>query len=235
MGDLAKVFWDGRDQAVRLPEQFRVEGSELRISREGRKIVLEPVEKDMKLDRPARRARRGCGRGRARTAGTGQLRTARHRPRLMLYSLDTNAVIALMSGEPAGVRARLTGLAPDDAGVSTIVLHELLWAPTRARRSNGIARGSPNCVCSKSLSTPRTPARRPKSARICVKGTPMGPYDVLIAGQAMARGLTVVTANLQEFGRVEGLKMKNWTAGSLFAAIPGSPLTRHLRGHPIPA
>ena len=47
MGDLAKVFWDGRDQAVRLPEQFRVEGSELRISREGRKIVLEPVEKDM--------------------------------------------------------------------------------------------------------------------------------------------------------------------------------------------
>ncbi len=47
MGDLAKVFWDGRDQAVRLPEQFRVEGSELRIRREGRKIVLEPVEKDM--------------------------------------------------------------------------------------------------------------------------------------------------------------------------------------------
>ena len=46
MGDLAKVFWDGRDQAVRLPEQFRVEGSELRISREGRKIVLEPVEEE---------------------------------------------------------------------------------------------------------------------------------------------------------------------------------------------
>lgn len=46
MGDLAKVFWDGRDQAVRLPEEFRVEGSELRIRREGKKIVLEPVEEE---------------------------------------------------------------------------------------------------------------------------------------------------------------------------------------------
>ena len=44
-------------------------------------------------------------------------------------------------------------------------------------------------------------------------GTPIGPYDVLIAGQAMARGLTVVTANRREFGRVEGLKMEDWTAG----------------------
>ena len=37
VGDLAKVFRDGRGQAVRLPEEFQVEGSELRIRREGRK------------------------------------------------------------------------------------------------------------------------------------------------------------------------------------------------------
>ena len=47
MGDLAKVFRDGSGQAVRLPEEFRVEGDTLRIRREGRKIVLEPVENDM--------------------------------------------------------------------------------------------------------------------------------------------------------------------------------------------
>jgi antitoxin VapB len=41
MGDLAKVFWDGRDQAVRLPEEFRVEGSELRIRRE--LSVMRPI------------------------------------------------------------------------------------------------------------------------------------------------------------------------------------------------
>jgi antitoxin VapB len=42
----AKVFWSGRSQAVRLPKEFRVEGEEVRIRREGKKIVLEPIRKD---------------------------------------------------------------------------------------------------------------------------------------------------------------------------------------------
>lgn len=43
-------------------------------------------------------------------------------------------------------------------------------------------------------------------------GTPIGPYDTLIAGQALARGLTLVTANTREFSRVDGLKLVDWTA-----------------------
>ena len=39
----AKVFWSGRSQAVRLPKHFRVEGREVRITRRGHSIVLEPV------------------------------------------------------------------------------------------------------------------------------------------------------------------------------------------------
>jgi antitoxin VapB len=42
----AKVFWSGRSQAVRLPKEFRVESDEVRIRREGQKIILEPVPKD---------------------------------------------------------------------------------------------------------------------------------------------------------------------------------------------
>jgi tRNA(fMet)-specific endonuclease VapC len=42
-------------------------------------------------------------------------------------------------------------------------------------------------------------------------GTPIRPYDVLIAGQAKARGLTVVTNNTAEFKRVEGLAVEDWT------------------------
>lgn len=42
----AKVFWSGRSQAVRLPKEFRVEGDEVRIRREGKKIVLEPVQEE---------------------------------------------------------------------------------------------------------------------------------------------------------------------------------------------
>jgi antitoxin VapB len=41
--ETAKVFWSGRSQAVRLPKRYRIEGSEVRISRRGNLIVLEPI------------------------------------------------------------------------------------------------------------------------------------------------------------------------------------------------
>jgi hypothetical protein len=42
-------------------------------------------------------------------------------------------------------------------------------------------------------------------------GTTIGPYDLLIVGQALARGLTFVTANASEFARVQGLGWEDWT------------------------
>ena len=42
----AKVFWSGRSQAVRLPKEFRVDAEEVRIRREGHRIILEPIPKD---------------------------------------------------------------------------------------------------------------------------------------------------------------------------------------------
>ena len=39
----AKVFWSGRSQAVRLPKAFRFDGSEVRIRREGDRVILEPI------------------------------------------------------------------------------------------------------------------------------------------------------------------------------------------------
>jgi tRNA(fMet)-specific endonuclease VapC len=47
-------------------------------------------------------------------------------------------------------------------------------------------------------------------ATLEVLGTPIGPYDVLIAGQACARGLVLVSRNLREFQRVDGLTVENW-------------------------
>lgn len=42
--ETAKLFWSGRSQAVRLPKEYRFEGSAVRIRREGSAVVLEPVE-----------------------------------------------------------------------------------------------------------------------------------------------------------------------------------------------
>jgi len=41
-------------------------------------------------------------------------------------------------------------------------------------------------------------------------GTPVGAYDVLIAGQALARQLTLITANVSEFSRIHGLSWQDW-------------------------
>lgn len=41
--ETAKVFWSGRSQAVRLPKEFRVDGREVRIRRQGRALILEPM------------------------------------------------------------------------------------------------------------------------------------------------------------------------------------------------
>lgn len=47
-------------------------------------------------------------------------------------------------------------------------------------------------------------------AQLEAQGTPIGPVDTLIAGIALSRGLTVVTRNTREFGRVAGLHVENW-------------------------
>jgi antitoxin VapB len=44
----AKLFWNGRSQAVRLPKEFRFEGDRVRIRRMGAGILLEPVSKTKK-------------------------------------------------------------------------------------------------------------------------------------------------------------------------------------------
>lgn len=46
----AKLFWSGRSQAVRLPKEFRFEGDEVRIRRQGNAVVLEPIAKDYSQD-----------------------------------------------------------------------------------------------------------------------------------------------------------------------------------------
>jgi antitoxin VapB len=45
MSATAKLFMHGRSQAVRLPKEFRFEGTEVRVSKVGDKVVLEPIEK----------------------------------------------------------------------------------------------------------------------------------------------------------------------------------------------
>ncbi|MEA3010182.1 MAG: tRNA(fMet)-specific endonuclease VapC [Sphingomonadales bacterium] len=128
----------------------------------------------------------------------------------MQYLIDTNIVIALTVRDDRTV-GRMLNIHRRDSGLSTVVLHELYagaYESKRGRRSLEVIEtlGLPL------LSFDAADARAAGQIKAVLKrkGTPIGPNDILIAGQALARGLTVVTRNVGEFRRVDGLAVEEW-------------------------
>ena len=127
------------------------------------------------------------------------------------YLLDTNAVIAMLN-EPTGAVARHARRhQPTDVGISSLVAHELYFGAFKSRRKER------NLALIDGLRFEVVPfdhddARQSAEIRavLAAQGAPIGSYDVLIAGQAVARGLTLVTSNTREFKRVRALVTENW-------------------------
>ena len=125
--------------------------------------------------------------------------------------LDTNAVIAVLKDPGSPVGARMRQEAPSDVFVSSIVLHELFYGAFksgRVERNVALVERLRFGVLDFSAEDARSAGK--VRAALAAKGTPIGPYDVLIAGQALARGLVLVTRNGGEFGRVEELRVEDW-------------------------
>lgn len=130
----------------------------------------------------------------------------------MKYLLDANAVIALLNGHP-GINARIRQALPLDIGLPAIVAHELYYGAFKSeRRERNI--GLVDALQFEVLAFDKEDARQAGEIRaeLARQGRPIGPYDVLIAGQAKARGLTLVTHNVAEFARVTGLTVEDWEA-----------------------
>jgi len=132
------------------------------------------------------------------------------------YLLDTNACIAVINGRPSSVRARLQKAL--DAGaevlVPTVVAYELWYGVDKSAHPEANARrvetffAGPVGVLPFEEEDARSAGR--VRAALEASGKPIGAYDVLIAGQALRRNLTLVTANAKEFGRVKGLVWEDW-------------------------
>ena len=128
----------------------------------------------------------------------------------MKFLLDGNAVIAMLKGH-APMLERLRRHRPDDFGIPAIVMHELVFGACNSRRAaDNLARI--DALPFEVVAFGREDAERAGAIRahLAAAGTPIGPYDVLIAGQALARGLAVVTHNTREFRRVPGLAGEDW-------------------------
>jgi tRNA(fMet)-specific endonuclease VapC len=133
------------------------------------------------------------------------------------YLLDTNAVIAVIRGEPDIVRKRLRrALARGEAiAVSSVVLFELWYGVARSgrRRENAerLRVFLSGAVEIAPFEEDDAMVAGDLRAALDAARTPIGPYDLLIAAQALRAGATLVTANVSEFARVRDLVWRDWS------------------------
>ncbi len=134
----------------------------------------------------------------------------------MTLSIDTNVFVDVIRGRNLLVRNRffsaLAGSEP--LAASLIVFHELFYgAEVHARREaqHESVRLLLDRVTVQPLETPDVIVAARIRTKLRSRGEPIGAFDSLIAGQALARDWTVVTANTREFQRIEGLKVIDWT------------------------
>lgn len=134
----------------------------------------------------------------------------------MSYLLDANTLIGILNGKPLAVRDRwvAAAAAAADVATSSVVVFELAFGAYKSSRPDeNLARlkkllSSTLQVLEFDLDDAETAGL--VRAELRAKGHPIGPFDVLIAGQALRRGLTLVTSNVGEFRRVKGLAAENW-------------------------
>jgi tRNA(fMet)-specific endonuclease VapC len=132
-----------------------------------------------------------------------------------MYLLDTNVCIALIGTRSLAVRQRAAVVGTQKLTVSALSVFELWYGAAKSGRvaQNG-AKLSDFLLPLGVLDLDDEDARRAGAVRaeLEMHGSPIGPYDVLIAAQALRRALTLVTANEREFKRVKGLAVENWLA-----------------------
>jgi len=135
----------------------------------------------------------------------------------MNYCLDTNTVIYCLKGTYPEIQNRLAAIQPKNVFLPEIVYAELLY---------GVARSQQKVKNAAQLAALVAPFTRlpfdekasPHYADICADLTHrselIGPNDMLIASIVRAHAMTLVTRNTNEFERVIGLQLEDWTLAS---------------------
>ncbi len=128
------------------------------------------------------------------------------------YLLDADTVSYALRGQ-GQVAARILEHAPSEICISAITLAELRFG-AEAKKSQRLRRAIRSFVRDVAV-VAFDDAAAERFAEVAVdlatSGTPIGVFDTLVAAQALALGLVVVTNNTRHFGRVAGLKVENWT------------------------
>lgn len=133
----------------------------------------------------------------------------------MKYLLDTCVISDFVKGEE-NTLLKIKGISPAKIAISSITMMEILYGlflnPARVKKIQNIIHDFLGAI--EILNFNQDDAREAALVRSLLKqtGQPIGSYDVLIAGTALSRKLTLVSANVSEFSRIEGLRLENWRA-----------------------
>ncbi|CAA6828049.1 MAG: VapC toxin protein [uncultured Thiotrichaceae bacterium] len=131
---------------------------------------------------------------------------------MLKYLLDTNIVIYVIKRRPPDVLETFNRYATQMA-ISSITLAELMHGVEKSAQAERNLRQVEDFVSRLEVLDYTTGAAAHYGdirADLERKGTPIGVNDLHIAGHARNEGLTLVTNNLREFARVDGLRLVNW-------------------------
>ena len=131
---------------------------------------------------------------------------------MLRYILDTDICIYAIKSKPPELREVFNRQSPHLC-ISAVTYAELVFGAEKSahvERNLGVvenfAARMPVLAFSEKASAHYGQIR----AELERRGTPIGPYDLMISGHARSEGLVLVTNNTREFGRVEGLRLENW-------------------------
>lgn len=128
------------------------------------------------------------------------------------YMLDTNICIYVIRNRPPALRDRFNSLTYQLC-ISSITLGELIYgAEKSARPAQNLAVIEQFAARLEVLSFAQKAAGHYGQIRAQLEreGRPAGAYDMMIGGHARSEGLVLVTNNVREFERMEGLRVANW-------------------------
>ena len=129
-----------------------------------------------------------------------------------MYLLDTNTVIYFFKGL-GNVSKVLLSKSPKEIAISAITLYELEVGIAKSKNPQK-RRAQLNEFVSHITVFHFGPIEAACAAQIRAalenRGTPIGPYDILIAGIALSTKSTLVTHNIKEFGRIKRLTIEDW-------------------------
>jgi tRNA(fMet)-specific endonuclease VapC len=132
-----------------------------------------------------------------------------------VHLLDTNVCVDYLTGRYPSVVSRIHAVSPDELVVSAVVAAELRYGadksahPRRNHARVDALLAEIRCI-GFDAEAARTFGRVRR--RLEAAGTPIGPYDTMIAAHALSLRAVLVSDNVAEFSRVSGLRLENWRA-----------------------